>query len=162
MPLSAAYLQRRHNLEGASDPFPSLTESPDRRRHTPQSFAKLDTDSQSAFPSLASATPSATAINLSAGKYGKPNQKTLQTTSQIKADTQKELEKAKRSLLALLSPVITLTINALVSTIVSIIGIKAVAGKVTPAQNDDEDEINRPVTLAGPQPLAYEAQATRN
>ena len=34
------------------------------------------------------------------------NQKTRQTTFHIKAETQKELDKAKRSLLALLSPVV--------------------------------------------------------
>ncbi|KAJ7497521.1 hypothetical protein FB451DRAFT_1211765 [Mycena latifolia] len=244
MALNAADLQRRHNLEGAPDPFPSLTESPQpKARHTPQSFGELDTDSQSAFPSLASATPPATAapkaawaaarpkpvvkqvpvfadsftigsIDLSnTGKDGKPatlgevmkqvmakykikleasaNQKTRQTTFHIKADTQKELEKAKRSLLALLSPVITLIINAPASTIASIIGPKGatlkqirdqtsvrvdipprntlavngnghVNGKVTPSQDDEEDEITVPVTLTGPQPLAYEAQAMLN
>jgi hypothetical protein len=73
------------------------------------------------------------------------NQKTRQTTFYIKSDTQKELDKAKRSLLALLSPVvrplflsplgllalsltqplqITLVINAPASTIPSIIGPK--------------------------------------
>ena len=34
------------------------------------------------------------------------NQKTRQTTFYIKSDSQKELDKAKRSLLALLSPVV--------------------------------------------------------
>jgi hypothetical protein len=70
------------------------------------------------------------------------NQKTRQTTFHVRAETQKELDKAKRSLLALLSPVvrcfpsqfpnlclifapqITLTINAPASTIASIIGPK--------------------------------------
>jgi hypothetical protein len=121
----------------------------------------LDTEFQSAFPSLASATPIATtavksawgaasgprikpnvtkapvftdsftlgAIDLSnTGKDGKPatlgeimkqvmakykvkveasgNQRTRQTTFHIKAETQKELDKAKRSLLALLSPTV--------------------------------------------------------
>ncbi|KAJ6587137.1 hypothetical protein DFH09DRAFT_246782 [Mycena vulgaris] len=244
MALSAADLQRRHNLEGAPDPFPSLTEtSQPKARHTPQSFSELDTDSQSAFPSLASAAPPASAapkaawaaarpkpavkqtpvfadsftigsIDLSnTGKDGKhatlgevmkqviakykvkleasANQKTRQTTFHLKADTQKELEKAKRSLLALLSPVITLTINAPASTIASIIGPKGatlkqirdqtgvrvdipprntlapngnghVNGKVTPSQDDEEEEITVPVTLTGPQPLAYEAQAMLN
>ncbi|KAJ7163606.1 hypothetical protein C8R43DRAFT_1171840 [Mycena crocata] len=242
MALSAADLQRRHNLEGAPDPFPSLTaEAPQpKARNTPQ---ELDTDSQSAFPSLASATPPASAAPKAAwaaarpkpvvkqvpvfadsftissmdlsnsGKDGKPatlgevmkqvmakykvkleasaNQKTRQTTFHIKADTQKELDKAKRSLLALLSPVITLTINAPASTIASIIGPKGatlkairdqtsvrvdipprntlapngnghVNGKVTPSQDDEEEEITVPVTLTGPQPLAYEAQALLN
>ncbi|KAJ7702967.1 hypothetical protein B0H17DRAFT_922748 [Mycena rosella] len=241
MALSAADLQRRHNLEGAPDPFPSLTETPQpKARHTPQSFPELDT---SAFPSLASAAPAPSAapkaawaaarpkpvvkqvpvfadsftigsIDLSnTGKDGKPatlgevmkqvmakykikleasaNQKTRQTTFHLKADTQKELEKAKRSLLALLSPVITLTINAPASTIASIIGVKGatlkqirdqtgvrvdipprstlapngnghVNGKVTPSQDDEEEEITVPVTLTGPQPLAYEAQTLLN
>lgn len=120
----------------------------------------MDTESQSAFPSLASAVPVVThpksawgadagprikasvqkapvytesftlsTIDLSnAGKDGKPaslgeimkqvlakykvkleasaNQKARQTTFHLKADTQKELEKAKRSLVALLSPVV--------------------------------------------------------
>ncbi|KAJ6596649.1 SCP160 protein [Mycena sp. CBHHK59/15] len=242
MALSAADLQRRHNLEGAPDPFPSLADTPQpKARHAPAAFSDLDTDSQSAFPSLASATPPVTTAPKSAwantrpkpvvkqqpvfadsftigsmdlsntGKDGKPatlgevmkqvmakykvkleasaNQKTRQTTFHIKAETQKELDKAKRSLLALLSPVITLTINAPASTIASIIGPKGatlkqirdqtsvrvdipprntlevpngnghVNGKVTPSQDDEEDEITVPVTLTGPQPLAYEAQA---
>ncbi|KAJ7496037.1 hypothetical protein B0H11DRAFT_2227032 [Mycena galericulata] len=245
MALSAADLQRRHNLEGAPDPFPSLTESPHpKARHTPQATQELDTDSQSAFPSLASATPPPASaapkaawaaarpkpvlkqapvfadtftigrIDLSnTGRDGRPgtlgevmkqviakykvklegsaNQKTGQTTFHIKADTQKELEKAKKSLQALLSPVITLTINAPASTIASIIGPKGatlkqirdqtsvrvdipprnslapngnghVSGKVTPFQDDEEDEITVPVTLTGPQPLALEAQAMLN
>ncbi|KAJ6500097.1 hypothetical protein C8R47DRAFT_1211663 [Mycena vitilis] len=243
MALSAADLQRRHNLEGAPDPFPSLTESPHpKARHAPQAAPELDTDSQSAFPSLASSAPPASAAPKTAwaparkpaakqapvfadsftissmdlsnsGKDGKPatlgevmkqvmakykvkleasaNQKTRQTTFHIKADTQKELDKAKRSLLALLSPVITLVINAPASTIASIIGPKGatlkqirdqtsvrvdipprntlaptgnghVNGKATPSNDDDEDEITVPVTLTGPQPLAYEAQALLN
>lgn len=128
----------------------------------------MDTESQSAFPSLASATPVATtaakpawgatagprisvkpsviktpvfadsftlgAIDLSnTGKDGKPatlgeimkqvmakykvkleasgNQRTRQTTFHIKAETQKELDKAKRSLLALLSPTVQLPLS---------------------------------------------------
>ncbi|KAF7376317.1 hypothetical protein MSAN_00047200 [Mycena sanguinolenta] len=121
------------------------------------------------------------------------NQKTRQTTFHMKADTQKELDKAKRSLLALLSPVITLVINAPVSTIASIIGPKGatlkqirdqtsvqvnipprtseslapngnghVNGRATPVNGDDEEEATVPVTLVGPQPLAYEAQAMLN
>ncbi|KAJ7091167.1 hypothetical protein C8R44DRAFT_891570 [Mycena epipterygia] len=244
MALSAADLQRRHNLDGAPDPFPSLTETPQpKARHTPQPTTELDTDSQSAFPSLASATPPASAapksawaaarpkpvvkqtpvfadsftissIDLSnAGKDGKhatlgevmkqviakykvkldasANQKTRQTTFHLKADSQKELDKAKRSLLALLSPIITLTINAPASTIASIIGPKGatlkqirdqtsvrvdipprntlapngnghVSGKATPSQDDEDEEITVPVTLTGPQPLAYEAQEMLN
>ncbi|KAJ7200694.1 hypothetical protein C8J57DRAFT_424290 [Mycena rebaudengoi] len=224
MALSAADLQRRHNLEGAPDPFPSLAEAPQPKAlQTPSSFQELDTESQSAFPSLASATPPATAapkaaawasarpkpvvpkqpvfadsftigsMDLSgAGKDGKPatlgevmkqvmakykvkleasaNQKTRQTTFHMKADSEKELDKAKRSLLALLSPVITLIINAPASTIASIIGPKGANlnkirdqtgvrvdipprsslplpngnghanGKTTPSPDDDEEE----------------------
>ncbi|KAJ7268787.1 hypothetical protein B0H12DRAFT_1200682 [Mycena haematopus] len=242
--LNAAELQRKHNLEGAPDPFPSLIESPHpKSRNTHQQPAQeLDTDSQSAFPSLASSAPPAapaktawtparkpvvkqapvfadsftiSSMDLSnAGKEGRPatlgevmkqvmakykvkleasaNQKTRQTTFHIKGETQKELDKAKRSLLALLSPVITLVINAPASTIASIIGPKGatlkqirdqtsvqvnipprtslapngnghVNGKVTPVHGDDEeDEVTVPVTLVGPQPLAYEAQAMLN
>ncbi|KAJ6499100.1 hypothetical protein C8R45DRAFT_981094 [Mycena sanguinolenta] len=241
--LSAAELQRKHHLEGAPDPFPSLVEAPQPRPRNAQSAQELDTESHSAFPSLAPsaapvAAPARTAwaparkpivkqapvfadsftissMDLSnAGKEGKPatlgevmkqvmakykvkleasaNQKTRQTTFHMKADTQKELDKAKRSLLALLSPVITLVINAPVSTIASIIGPKGatlkqirdqtsvqvnipprtslapngnghVNGTVTPVHGDDEeDEPTVPVTLVGPQPLAYEAQAMLN
>lgn len=38
----------------------------------------------------------------------------------------------------------------------------ASSGKVTPSQDADDDEITIPVTLTGPQPLAYEAQALLN
>lgn len=72
------------------------------------------------------------AIDLSSGKEGKPtsigevlkqvmakykvkvdasgNQKARQTTFHMKADSQKELDKAKRSLLALLSPVVRVAV----------------------------------------------------
>ncbi|KAJ7045724.1 hypothetical protein C8F04DRAFT_447034 [Mycena alexandri] len=248
MALNAADLQRRHNLDGAPDPFPSLTESPQQQQQqrAPRNAApqELDTDSQSAFPSLASAAPpvasaapkaawaaarakpavkqtpvfadsfTISSMDLSnAGKDGKSatlgevmkqvmakykvkleasaNQKTRQTSFHMKAESQKELDKAKRSLLALLSPVITLTINAPASTIASIIGPKGatlkhirdqtsvrvdipprstlapngnghVNGKVTPSGDDEDDEPTVPVTLTGPQPLAYEAQAMLN
>ncbi|KAJ7595029.1 hypothetical protein C8J56DRAFT_1123796 [Mycena floridula] len=247
--LQLTEIQRRHELEGAPDPFPSLVE-PTPSKKTP-ALQELDTDSQTAFPMLASATPVTTsgvskpawgstngprikpavnklptfsdsltvsAIDLStAGKDGKPatlnevmkqvtakykvkleasaNQKARQTTFFIKADTEKELEKAKRSLLALLSPVITLIINAPASTIASIIGPKGAtlkqirdqtsvrvdiprkdslvvsngnghasgpsSGKASPSL-EDEEESTVPVTLIGPQPLAYEAQALLN
>ncbi|KAF5380454.1 hypothetical protein D9615_004595 [Tricholomella constricta] len=252
MALSAADLQRRHQLEGAPDPFPSLADPTPRAPKIPApTELELDTDSQSAFPSLASSTPvSSTAIKpawgsatgprikpnvvkapvfadsftLSAidlsntGKDGKPatlgeimkqvmakykvkveasaNQKARQTTFHIKAETQKELDKAKRSLLALLSPVITLIIHAPASTIASIIGPKgatlkqirdqtsvrvdipprdslavpngnghangSASGKATPSSVDEDEEPTIPVTLTGPQPLAYEAQALLN
>ncbi|TFK44402.1 hypothetical protein BDQ12DRAFT_641030 [Crucibulum laeve] len=249
MALSAADLQKRHELEGAPDPFPSLSEAiPVKAKAAPRSSAvELDTGSESAFPSLAPSAPAAaptnsvwgaaagprikpvvnkqpvfadsftlSAIDLSnAGKDGKSatlgevmkqvmakykvkleasgNQKVKQTTFHIKAESQKELEKAKRSLLALLSPVITLVINAPASTIASIIGPKGAtlkqirdqtsvrvdipkrdtlapnghgngiaSGKATPSQDDDDEEPTIPVTLTGPQPLAYEAQALLN
>ncbi|EEB98672.2 hypothetical protein MPER_01780, partial [Moniliophthora perniciosa FA553] len=107
------------------------------------------------------------------------NQKTRQTTFHIKAETQKELDKAKRSLLALLSPVVTLTIDAPVSTIAAIIGPKGATLKQirdqtgvkvdiprkeevsaangtngTVTKDDEEEEATVPVTLTGPQPLA--------
>lgn len=180
MALSAADLQRRHQLEGAPDPFPALSDpvlSPAPR--TQGAPGLLDTESESAFPSLASTAPvppssttpawgaasgprikpsvvktpvftdsfTLSAIDLSnAGKDGKPgtlgetmksvmakyrvkleasgNQKVRQTTFHIKAESQKELEKAKRNLLSLLSPVVTVTINAPASTIGSLIGPK--------------------------------------
>lgn len=52
------------------------------------------------------------------------NQRARQTTFHLKADTQKDLDKAKRNLVALLSPVTTLVIQAPISTIPSIIGPK--------------------------------------
>ncbi|KAG5638880.1 hypothetical protein H0H81_009183 [Sphagnurus paluster] len=179
MAFSAADLQRRHELEGAPDPFPSLVDpNPKAFKASTPAGLELDTLSESAFPSLASATPVTStaaksawssggprirpnvvktpvfadsfdlpAIDLSnTGRDGKPvtlgevmkqvmakykvkieasaNQKARQTTFHIKADTQKELEKAKRSLLAHLSPVVTLIIDAPASTIGSIIGQK--------------------------------------
>ncbi|KAF9010508.1 hypothetical protein BDQ17DRAFT_1322352 [Cyathus striatus] len=237
MALSAADLQKRHELEGAPDPFPSLVESAQTKSKARPTVAQLDTNSETAFPSLASVSPSpaastwgprlkstvnkapifADSFDLSAidlsnvGKDGKTatlgevmkqvmakykvkleasgNQKTRQTTFHIKAESQKELDKAKRSLLALLSPVITLVINAPASTIASIIGPKGATLKqirdqtsvrvdipkresVTNGQasapsssltpDDDDEEPTIPVTLTGPQPLAYEAQALLN
>ncbi|KAI6032918.1 hypothetical protein F5J12DRAFT_797418 [Pisolithus orientalis] len=52
------------------------------------------------------------------------NQKARQTTFHMKAETEKEVEKAKRHLLSLLSPVVTLTVLAPVSMIGSIVGSK--------------------------------------
>lgn len=49
------------------------------------------------------------------------NQKARQTTFHIKADTQKELDKAKRSLLALLSPVVRIYILYMPSYLFEII-----------------------------------------
>ncbi|PCH43786.1 SCP160 protein [Wolfiporia cocos MD-104 SS10] len=118
------------------------------------------------------------------------NQKLRQTTFLFKADSQKDLDKAKRSLLAQLSPSATITLNAPASTIPSIIGPKGAtlkkvrdqtnvridiprrdlngngatqSGAATPQANDDEeDEPTVPITITGPQPLALEAQALLN
>ncbi|KAF5351639.1 hypothetical protein D9756_007548 [Leucocoprinus leucothites] len=244
--LTAADLQKRHELEGAPDPFPPLGgATPTKPKVKPSPAVELDTQSETAFPSLAPsvsapAAPVANAwsgprikaaimrqpvfsdsitlsdIDLSnVGRDGKPaalgevmkqvttkykvkleaspNQKTRQTTFYLKADSEKDLEKAKRSLVALLSPVITLVINAPASTIATIIGPRgatlkqirdqtsvrvdiprkeaangngqvsaANSGKATPSLDEDEEEPTVPVTLTGPQPLAYEAQALLN
>ncbi|PPR02413.1 hypothetical protein CVT26_011381 [Gymnopilus dilepis] len=268
MAYTAADLQKRHELEGAPDPFPSLSQPATTSKPRAPPSIPLDTESEEAFPSLASAAPVAaapsnsawgastgprikataaktpvfadsftlSAIDLSnAGKDGKAatlgevikqvvakykvkveasqNQKARQTTFHIKAESQKELDKAKRSLLALLSPVITLVINAPASTIASIIGpkgnftqglimpqtqynaslpgatLKQIRDQTSvrvdipkresvvssngnghangeangkPALDDDEEEPTVPVTLVGPQPLVYEAQAQLN
>ncbi|KAF8973144.1 SCP160 protein [Flammula alnicola] len=203
MALSAADLQKRHELEGAPDPFPSLSQATPAKPRTPSTLP-VNTESEEAFPTLASATPatngaakpvwgSATgprikstaiktpvftdsftlsAIDLSnSGKDGKPatlgevikqviakykvkveastNQKTRQTTFHVKAESQKELDKAKRSLLALLSPLCT---N----------GNGHANGNGKASYDDDDEEPTIPVTLVGPQPLAYEAQALLN
>ncbi|KAI0266791.1 hypothetical protein BC834DRAFT_935068 [Gloeopeniophorella convolvens] len=123
------------------------------------------------------------------------NQKARQTTFHLKADTNKELEKSKRSLLAALSPVISVIVNAPASTIASIIGVKGAtlkqirdqanvkidiprrdtlsvpngngaangsspiaSGAASPVPLDDDEEPTIPITVTGPQPLAYEAQ----
>ncbi|KAI0093251.1 hypothetical protein BDY19DRAFT_417317 [Irpex rosettiformis] len=52
------------------------------------------------------------------------NQKTRQTTFYLRSENKKDIEKAKKSLLAGLSPVVSLVLNAPVSTIPSIIGPK--------------------------------------
>ncbi|KAI0630344.1 hypothetical protein C8Q77DRAFT_1200897 [Trametes polyzona] len=254
--LSAADLQRRHELEGAPDPFPSLIDESPVKPRAPPSNGAVDTTSQEAFPSLATAAqpgnkPATSAwganagprikpvaskqpvvsdsfvlpsIDLStAGKDGKPtslgevmrqvmsqhkvkldastNQKLHQTTFFLKSDSKKELERAKKSLLALLSPVVTLTLNAPASTIPTIVGPKGVtlkqvrdqtgvridiprrdtlapatnghANESAPSRNatplpgspvdgDEDEEPTVPVTITGPQPLAYEAQALLN
>jgi hypothetical protein len=161
--------QRRHDLEGAPDPFPSLSENSHlgpREKAKPGPVA-LDTQSEDAFPSLASATPgpaaqtqsawgsgprikapvipkapvftdsfTLAAMDLSnAGRDGRAaslgeviktvmtkykvkieasgNQRTRQTTFHIKGESQKELDKAKRSLLALTSPVVRSHLSSL-------------------------------------------------
>ncbi|KAG9316397.1 hypothetical protein JVU11DRAFT_2430 [Chiua virens] len=119
------------------------------------------------------------------------NQKTRQTTFHMKSESQKELDKAKRSLLALLSPVVTVSLSAPLSTIPVIIGSKGATLKQvreqtgvkvdiprrdsiapsghlngstngTAAPADEEDEVLVPITITGPQPLVYEAQAMLN
>ncbi|XP_006460828.1 hypothetical protein AGABI2DRAFT_221059 [Agaricus bisporus var. bisporus H97] len=243
--LTAADLQRRHELEGAPDPFPSFAEvNHTKAKVKVASKADLDTQSETAFPSLApsASTPAAPttsawggprirpavpkqpvfsnsitlpAIDLSsAGRDGKQatlgeimkrvttkykvkleastNQKTRQTTFFLKAESEKDLEKAKRSLVALLSPDTTLVINAPASTIATIIGPRGAtlkqirdqtgikvdipkkeangnshigngnAGDVTPSLDNDEEEPTVPVTLTGPVPFIYEAQELLN
>jgi hypothetical protein len=161
--------QRRHELETAPDPFPSLSESTPVKSKAQQARLELNTESEAAFPSLAPAAPAPpvparsawsaaprikpsvskqpifvdsftlSAIDLSnVGKDGKTatlgevmkqvmakykvkleasaNQKARQTTFHIKAESQKELDKAKRSLLALLSPVVCCSIHFKVSS----------------------------------------------
>ncbi|KAG6898178.1 hypothetical protein C0992_004165 [Termitomyces sp. T32_za158] len=194
MALSAADLQRRHQLEGAPDPFPSLPDPTPRPQ--PPAPAEVDTDSQSAFPALApsasvvSAAPRSAwgsangprikstalkvpvfadtftlpALELSnTGKDGKPatlsdimrqvqakykvkleasaNQRTRQTTFHIKAEAQKELDKAKRSLMALLSPTVTVIKHAPASTIASIIGPKGRKDSATLKQIRDQTSV---------------------
>lgn len=148
--------QRRLELEGAPDPFPSLVENVPAAP-APASNGRVDTTSTEAFPSLAPSVPAKAptsgwgaaprikatvskqplisesftipAVDLSnAGRDGKPtslgevmrqilaqhkvrieastNQKSRQTTFFLKSESQKELDKAKRTLLAQLSPVV--------------------------------------------------------
>lgn len=243
MQLSAAELQKRHELEGAPDPFPSLGQAtPVKPRRVGQDPA--DATSQTDFPTLAPSTPAvvaprksawgsdagprikatikstpvvtdsftATQVELSA-KDGKQtslgeimkqvmakfrvkieastNQSRL-TTFHMKAESHKELEKAKRHLLAALSPMVTLILNAPASTIPVIIGPKGATltkireatgvkvdiprkdgtgnghasgttnGTTTPLPADEEEEVMIPVTIIGPHPHALEAQAMLN
>lgn len=174
MAFTAAELQKKHELEGTPDPFPSIKDAPVKPRPSAGQQNELDTESQVAFPSLApSPAPQVTrpassawgvgsgprirpsgfndsftlsAIELSGGgRDGKQstlgevtkqimnkfkvkieastNQK-RQTIFYLKSESQKELDKAKRQLLASLSPIVQLTIDAPVSTIGTIIGPK--------------------------------------
>ncbi|KAJ3829948.1 hypothetical protein F5880DRAFT_1607106 [Lentinula raphanica] len=235
MALSAADLQKRHDMEGAPDPFaPSSEEEQTEHRSKPVK-QELDTDSHSAFPSLgpsvsASATRGATqsawgasngprikpviskqpvftdsftlATTEPTNKDNKPvtlgeiikqvmakykvkieasgNQRSRQTTFHIKAESQRELDKAKRMLLSLMSPVETFRVPAPISTIPTIIGPKGATLKqlrdqtgakieIPPkdsvngvtnghAAGDDEDEEpSVTITVTGPKPLALEA-----
>jgi hypothetical protein len=162
--------QKKHELEGTPDPFPSITDVPVRPRPSAGRQHELDTESQFAFPSLApSPAPQVTkvpssawgagprirpsgfsdsftlsAIDLSSvSRDGKQftlgevtkqimnkfkvkieastNQK-RQTIFYLKSESQKELDKAKRQLLASLSPIVsnvlsTLTINLLIMVV---------------------------------------------
>jgi len=183
-PLFCEHYQKRHELEGAPDPFPSLSGNtgptpvaPSRSRQSPQQ--EPDTGSHDAFPSL-SASPAASTqtqaptsawatrprikpsgvtesftlqdVDLSgAGKDGRPatlgevtrnitqkfkvkieastNHK-RETTFYLKSESQKELDKAKKALVALCSPVITLIVQAPASTISAIIGSKGGVARV--------------------------------
>lgn len=59
--LSAADLQKKHTLEGTPDPFPSLTNTPAKPAANGRSArggsSTVDTNSETAFPSLAPANP---------------------------------------------------------------------------------------------------------
>ncbi|KIK92825.1 hypothetical protein PAXRUDRAFT_829588 [Paxillus rubicundulus Ve08.2h10] len=245
--MHAAELQRRHALGGTPDPFPSQVDDGTSVKAPANVASEVDTNSHSAFPSLAPTPASATqssksawgadsgprikaaiksqpmvsdsftlsAIDLPANKDGRPtslgeimkqimlkfkvkieasaNQKTRQTTFHIKSESQKELDKAKRNLLSILSPVVTLTLSAPVSTVAAIIGPKGITlkqicdqtgvrvdiprkesaapnghvngstnGTATPTAAEDEEEPVVPVTITGPQPLAYAAQSMVN
>lgn len=151
--------QKRHELEGAPDPFPSLESAP-AVAPPATSNGHPDTSSVEAFPSLAPSAPAnavkpvsswsaAAAPRIKAttskqtlhsdsftlsvgdlsGKDGKPtslgeimkqvvtqykikleastNQKSRQTTFFLKSEYLKELDKAKRALVAALSPVVS-------------------------------------------------------
>ncbi|KAH7888537.1 hypothetical protein F5I97DRAFT_1853381 [Phlebopus sp. FC_14] len=237
MGLDAAELQKRHALEGAPDPFPSLQEGNPVKSVGMQE--EVDTDSHTAFPSLAPSAAPAVAptrsawgtdagprikanvktqpmvsdsftltVQLPVNKNGKTvtlgevmkqvmakfkvkveasaNQRTRQTTFHIKSESQKDLEKAKRNLLASLSPVVTVTVPAPASTIPSIVGPKGanlnrireqtsvkidvprkdevspVNGSASHVHGEDDEEPTVPVKIIGPQPLALEAQALLN
>ena len=159
----------------SQDAFPSLAPSPGA---TAKPVASAW--SATAGPRLATQTAQATesftlaAIDLSsAGRDGKPttlgeimkqvmanhkirieastNQKTRQTTFHLKADSKKELEKGKRSLLAALSPVVrivhlfpvpshvttrtqvSVVVDAPASTIAAIIGPKGKDKRLVPS-----------------------------
>lgn len=179
---AAQTLQRRHDeLEGAPDPFPPMASAPNGgARRVPKKNEPLDTESETAFPSLApSAPPKAAApsawgagprirqvaprvvapvfsesfslenIDLSTAKDGKPGTLTdiikrvmaqhknvkLEASTQrkdgrsrtsfvIKADSQEDVDAAKRKITAALSPTVTRTIQAPVSSIGMIVGQK--------------------------------------
>ncbi|KAG1729843.1 uncharacterized protein EDB91DRAFT_1085624 [Suillus paluster] len=111
------------------------------------------------------------------------------TTFLMKVETHKELDKAKRNLLATLNPTVALTLSAPAFTIPAIIGpMGATLNKVREAtgvkvdiprkdgipnghaigttngttyllQGDEEEEVMVPITIIGPHPLVLEAHA---
>lgn len=153
-------LQRRHELEGAPDPFPSLDRQDEPSIQPVKSFGSpiLDTESPVAFPSLAPSAPAkapsqtgwdtaprikptavkATGVSDSfdlsvvdlsrVGRDNKPGtlsdamkaimfkfrvkveastqRKSGHTTFFIKGESEREVEKAKRQLIANLSPLV--------------------------------------------------------
>ena len=146
-------MQKRHNLEGAPDPFPAFKDEPAKNKKVP---AQAELDAEAAFPALAPKSPSPapvrsawgaggprikpavvkaptytdtftlTSVSLPTNKDGKTLSlqevlKQVMAKSKVKidasgqkggqtfylrADSPKELEKGKRSLLASLSPVV--------------------------------------------------------
>lgn len=151
----------------SQDAFPSLAPSPGSAAKPVASAW-----SAAAGPRLAIQTAQVTesftlsAIDLSsAGKDGRPttlgeimkqvmanhkirieastNQKTRQTTFHLKADSKKELEKGKRNLLAALSPVVSVVVDAPASTIAAIIGPKGVTLKQIRDQTNVKIDIPR-------------------
>ncbi|KAI0321166.1 hypothetical protein OF83DRAFT_1168679 [Amylostereum chailletii] len=87
------------------------------------------------------------------GKYkvkieASTNQKNRQTTFHLKADSKKELEKAKRNLLAMLSPIVSLVIDAPASTVAAIVGPKGATLKQIRDQTNVKVDIPRRDTLA--------------
>ncbi|KAJ3555402.1 hypothetical protein NM688_g2599 [Phlebia brevispora] len=77
------------------------------------------------------------------------NQKLRQTTFFLKSEHKKELEKAKKSLLAMLSPVVTLVVQAPASTIPIIIGPKGATLKQVRDQTGVKIDIPRKDSLNG-------------
>ena len=173
VPLFCEHQQKRHKLEGAPDPFPSLSGGPTPAAPPRSPQQDLDTGSHDDFPSLSPSPVTSTQtqpatsawgarlrikpsgvtesftlqdIDLSgAGKDGRlttlsevtrgitqkfkvkieasTNHK-RETTFYLKSESQKELDKAKKALVAACSPVITLIVQAPASTISAIIGNK--------------------------------------
>ncbi|KAF8320852.1 hypothetical protein DL93DRAFT_2107528 [Clavulina sp. PMI_390] len=104
------------------------------------------------------------------------------TTFHVKGDTESAVELAIRHITAALSPQVTLTVNAPISTIGTIIGpkgatltkireetgntVKVDIPRRDPSMNvapkgdeDEEDEITLPITISGPSSLAEDVRA---